>query len=104
MTSFKDDVKGFLGITPRTVEDPNAKNNAMYAASSAQKSAQPNPNERLQTEVLDLKLQAMVRKVAEQDIIIRRLLDLVIMNIEHKSYSKFLLPQIHSIKNILDKR
>jgi len=63
-----------------------------------------NPNERLATEVLDLKLQALTRKIVEQDIIIRRLLELVVMNIEHKAYDKYLLPRINAIKNILDKK
>lgn len=61
-------------------------------------------NERLATEVLDLKFQALMRKVVDQEIIIRRLLDLVVMDIEHKAYDKFLLPRIHAIKNLLDKK
>jgi hypothetical protein len=55
-------------------------------------------------EVSDLKLQALMRKVAEQEILIRRLLDLVVMNIEHKDYSKYLLPKITQIQNLLDKK
>ena len=55
-------------------------------------------------EIADLKLQALTRKVVEQEMIIRRLLDLVVMNIEHKAYDKILLPQITKIKNLLDKK
>jgi len=53
-------------------------------------------------QVNELKIQALAKQVAEQEIIIRRLLELVIMNIEHKSYDK-MLPQIHKVKNMLDK-
>lgn len=60
--------------------------------------------EETKIEIIDLKLQGLMRKVAEQDIIIRRLLELVVMNIEHKAYDKFLLPNITKIKNMLDKR
>lgn len=58
----------------------------------------------LKNDINELKLQAVMQKVAEQEIIIRRLLELVIMNIEHKDYSKFLLPKITQVKNILDKK
>lgn len=65
--------------------------------------AKPEPVEKLQKDVLDLKLQGLMRKVAEQDVIIRRLLELVVMNIEHKSYDK-MRPKIAAIQNMLDKR
>ena len=55
-------------------------------------------------ELADLRFQSLVKKVAEQDIIIRRLLDLVIANIEHREYSRFLLPKITAIKNLLDSK
>ena len=61
-------------------------------------------NTKLATDVLDLKLQGLMRKVAEQEILIRRLLELIIMNVEHRSYDKFLLPKITQIKNMLDKK
>jgi len=61
------------------------------------------PTETLKLEVVDLKLQALTRKVVEQDIIIRRLLELVVMNIEHKAYDK-MRPKIEAIQNMLDKR
>jgi len=57
---------------------------------------------KLVEQVNELKIQALAKQVAEQEIIIRRLLELVIMNIEHKSYDK-MLPQIHKVKNMLDK-
>ena len=57
----------------------------------------------LQEQVNSEKIKSLALKVAEQEIIIRRLLDLVIMNIEHKDYSKHLLGQIHKVKNLLDK-
>ena len=60
-------------------------------------------NTELLKEVVDLKLQALQRKLAEQEVVIRMLLDLVIMNVEHKDYARFLLPQITKIKNKLDK-
>lgn len=58
----------------------------------------------LKHELADLKLQSVMKKIAEQEIIIRRLLELVTMNIEHKAYDKFLLPKIIQIRNLLDKR
>ena len=46
-------------------------------------SVQAEPNtEELKHELADLKLQSVMKKVAEQEIIIRRLLELVTMNIE----------------------
>ena len=57
---------------------------------------------KLVEQVNELKIQALAKQVAEQEIIIRRLLELVIMNIEHKSYDK-MLPKIHGVKNLLDK-
>ena len=60
-------------------------------------------NNDLKHEAHDLRIHALLRKVAEQEIIIRRLLELVTMNIEHKDYSKFLLPKITAIRNLLDK-
>lgn len=61
-------------------------------------------NDDLRHELADLKLQSLMKKVADQEIIIRRLLELVVMNIEHKDYSRFLLPKITQVKNLLDKK
>jgi hypothetical protein len=64
----------------------------------------PEPSTKdLQEEINSIKIQSLAKQVAEQEIIIRRLLELVIMNIEHKDYSKHLLPQINKTKNLLDK-
>ena len=54
-------------------------------------------------EVNSMKIQNLALKVAEQEIIIRRLLELVIMDIEHKNYSAVIVPQIAKVKNLLDK-
>jgi hypothetical protein len=65
---------------------------------------QPEPEvSKLVEQVNELKIQALAKQVAEQEIIIRRLLELVIMNIEHKDYSRYCLPQIQKVKNLLDK-
>ena len=61
-------------------------------------------NDVLKQELSDLKLQSVMKKVAEQEIMIRRLLELVVMNIEHKDYSKHLLPKITQLQNILDRK
>lgn len=55
-------------------------------------------------EIHDLRHHALSRKVAEQEIMIRRLLEIVVMNIEHKDYSKHLLPKITQLQNLLDKK
>lgn len=60
-------------------------------------------DEQLKSELNELKLQALMKKVAEQEIIIRRLLELVVMNIEHKRYDQ-MRPKIAAISNMLDKK
>ncbi len=59
--------------------------------------------EQLKIEVVEAKHKKLTTKVIEQEIIIRRLLELVIMNIEHKAYDK-MRPKIDAIKNLLDKK
>lgn len=61
------------------------------------------PVETIKAEINNEKILALAKQVAEQEIVIRRLLELVIMDIEHKDYSKHILPQIHKVKNLLDK-
>lgn len=91
-------------------KDPKARSKVVIQQKLQKANGQSSPitieqsDEELKAELNELKLQALMKKVAEQEIIIRRLLDLVVMNIEHKAYDKILLPQINAIKNLLDKR
>ena len=73
---------------PKTVEPPK----------------QMDETTRMRFEVLEMKNENLTRKMIEQELIIRRLLDLVIMDCEHKDFSKHIMPQIDRVKNLLDKK
>lgn len=57
----------------------------------------------LQDDINNKKLLILEREHLRQKVLNRELLELITMLAEHKDYTRFILPKITKIKNILDK-